>query len=145
MDIAITASKVIDRAILLEEGGAIVIPCSSYEEMEKLRTRLYKIRRQLKSQHRELSSSIDITRKVRENKWTLYITKDTGLSGVFIVEDGEAKPFTLEEQAPEQVPEEEPLEQAPEDFDEVAARMEEAQDLQEDSSEFQETSKNNIS
>ena len=141
MDIAITASKVIDRAILLEEGGAIVIPCSSYEEMEKLRTRLYKIRRQLKSQHRELSSSIDITRKVRENKWTLYITKDTGLSGVFIVEAGEAKPFTLE-QAPEQVPEEEPLEQAPEDFDEVAARMEEAQDLQEEN---EETSKNNIS
>jgi hypothetical protein len=141
MDIAITASKVIDRAILLEEGGAIVIPCSSYEEMEKLRTRLYKIRRQLKSQHRELSSSIDITRKVRENKWTLYITKDTGLSGVFIVEDGEAKPFTLEEQTPEQVPEE-PLEQAPEDFDEVAAKIEEAQDLQEEN---EETSKNNIS
>lgn len=136
MDISITASKIIDRAILLDEGGAIVIPCSSYEEMEKLRTRLYKIRRQLRSQHRELASSVDITRKVKENKWTLYITKDTGLSGVFIVEAGEAKPFTLE-QAPEQAPEEEPSEpsEPAEDFDEVAAKIEEAQDLQEENKE----------
>ena len=138
MDTIITAGKVIDRAILLEEGGVIVIPCSSYEEMEKLRTRLYKVRRQLKRQHRELSFSLDITRKVRENKWTLYVTKDASLSGVFIVEAGEAKPFTLE-QAPEESSEEpsestespEPVE----DFDEVAAKIEATQDLGEENEE----------
>ena len=138
MDITTTASKVIDRAILLEEGGAIVIPCSSYEEMEKLRTRLYKIRKQLEGKHRELAFSLDITRKVGKNKWTLYITKDIGLSGVLIVEAGEAKPFTSEEDFLE----EEGFEEPAEDFDEVAAKIEATQDLQ---GEDEETSKNNIS
>lgn len=145
MDISVTASKLIDRAILLEEGGAIVIPCSSYEEMEKLRIRLYKIRRQLEKQHRDLSSSLDITRKVRKNKWTLYITKDTSLSGVFIIESGEAKPFTseqvLEEEGSEELLESSELPESPEDFDDVAAKIEQAQD----SLESQETSKSNIS
>lgn len=144
MDVIITASKIIDRAILLEEGGVIVIPCSSYEEMEKLRTRLYKIRSQLRNQHRELALSLDITRKVRENKWTLYITKDTHLSGVFIIEAGEATPFTSE-QAPEELSESsEPSESSKpaEDFDKVAAKIEETQDLQ---GENEEMSKNNIS
>ena len=139
MDTAITAGKIIDRAILLEEGGAIVIPCSSYEEMEKLRIRLYKIRKQLEKQHRELSSSLDITRKVGRDKWTLYITKDANLPGVFIIEAGEAKPFTLE-----QAPEEEPSEPSKpiEDFDDIAAKIEATQDLREEN---KETSKITIS
>lgn len=147
----VTANKVIDRALLLNEGGAIVIPCSSFREMEKLRVRLYKIKKQLERKHKKLAFSLDITRKVSENKWTLYVTKDSSLSGVFIIEAGEAAPFTLEEQAPEEEEEEltseqaqeEPLEeQAPENFDDVAIRIEEAQNLEEEN---EETSKNNIS
>ncbi|MCE7738500.1 MAG: hypothetical protein GPJ50_03885 [Candidatus Heimdallarchaeota archaeon] len=96
----------------------------------------------MEKQHRELSFSLDITRKIGKNKWTLYVTKDANLSGVFIIEAGEAKPFTLE-QAPEEEPSEpsEPLEPT-EDFDDVATKIEATQDLQE---EDEETSKNNIS
>lgn len=142
----VTANKVIDRALLLNEGGAIVIPCSSFGEMEKLRVRLYKIKKQLERKHKKLAFSLDITRKVSENKWTLYVTKDSSLSGVFIIEAGEAAPFTLEEQAPEEEEEEpkpefkeeeeEEKEEMPtEDFDDVAAKIEEAQNLEEENEE----------
>lgn len=129
----ITAGKIIDRAILLEEGGVIVIPCSSYEEMEKLRTRLYKIRKQLERQHKELAFSLDITRKARKDKWTLYVTKDTGLSGVFVIEAGEATPFGIKDKPEkEEVKEIEEIKEEVEDFDEVAAKIEAAQDLEEE-------------
>ena len=136
----LTAGKIIDRALLLEEGGAVVIPCSSYEEMEKLRVRLYKIRKQLEGKHRELAFSLDITRRISKNKdkWTLYVTKDASLSGVFILEAGEAMPFDEDEFNEKEEEKEEPVE----DFDDVALKIEEAQKLEK---EKQETSKNNIS
>lgn len=138
MNIPITASKLIDRAILLEEGGAIVIPCSSYEEMEKLRIRLYKLKRQLEEKYRDVALSLDIKRKVDvdANRWTIFITKDASLSGIFIVEGGKAKPFEEEVEPPELIePEEASLPEAslPEaDFDNIAAEMEKTQGLTEE-------------
>lgn len=97
MDISTTASSIIDRAITLKEGGVIVIPCSSYEEMENLRVRLYKVRRQLGKKYDNLAKTLDITRRAKESNWTLYISKEAALTGVFIVEEGETKPFINEE------------------------------------------------
>lgn len=118
-----TASNIIDRAVLLKDGGAIVIPCSSYEEMEALRLRLYKLRSKLEKKHSSITRTLDITRKVGENRWTLFISKEKTLPGVLIIEDGEAKPFTIET-------EENKAElQRLEDFDEAAAKIEAMQGL----------------
>lgn len=135
MNIPITASRLLDRAILLEEGGAIVVPCASYEDMEKLRIRLYKLKRQLEENYRDMALSLDIKRKVSGNRWTIFISKDTALSGVFVVEGGEAKPFELEEvELPDEEEKEEEKEtelpELPEvDFDDIAAEIEETQGL----------------
>lgn len=133
MNIPITASKLIDRAILLEEGGAIVIPCSSYEEMEKLRIRLYKLKGQLQKSCRDTALSLDIKRKVSTDRWTIFITKDADLPGVFIVENGKAKPFEDElPELPEEVEEVELQEKKEADFDDIAAEIEKAQGLREE-------------
>lgn len=134
MNTIVTASRVIDRAILLEEGGAIVIPCSSYEEMENLRTRLYKLKTQLAKNYREVALSLDIKRKVSTNKWVLFVTKDSSLSGVFIVEGGEAKPFDdikgfEETEETEEKRKEEEIEEEVKDFDDIATEMEITQGL----------------
>lgn len=149
MNVPVTAPKLIDRAILLEEGGAIVVPCSSYEEMEKLRVRLYKLKQQLQGSYRDIALSLDIRRRVSTNRWTIFITKDVGFSGVFILEGGEAKPFDLQEEEKEkeaELPPEEELEEkelapapapapVPEDFDDVAAEIERTQGLTEEKEE----------
>lgn len=146
MNIPVTASKIIDRAILLEEGGAIVIPCSSYEEMERLRIRLYKLKKELQKSYKDTAISLDIKRKVTSDRWTLFITKDTALEGVFIVEGGEAKAF--ENELPEELPEEAKIPKEPEvpeaDFDDVAEEIEKAQGLTKEE-DNKETSNINVS
>ena len=135
MNIPVTASTIIDRAILLKEGGAIVIPCSSYEEMERLRIRLYKLRKQLEIKHRDIALSLDIRRKASSDKWTVFVTKDAGFSGVFVVEEGEAKPFDIEEieaELLEEAEKEKEVEVEAEDFDDVAAEIERTQGLVEE-------------
>jgi len=129
MNVSVTANKLIDRAILLKEGGAITIACPSYIEMERLRIRLYKLRKQLEKSHKELAYSLDITRKATANRWTIYITKDNSLSGVFIIEDGVAKPFDDEIEEVEKTEEIEEETKEVEGFDEVAAKIEAAQGL----------------
>ena len=154
-----TASSIIDRAILLKEGGVIVIPCSSYEEMEGLRSRLYKLRNQLAKKHSSLAMSLDITRKVKGKKWTLYVSKEKTLLGVLIIEDGKAEPFSIEvneetagerrerlmaedgTEVTQKCSEPQELPEPKEDFDEVAAKIEEAQDLHWEERENEETSK----
>ena len=89
----ITASSVIDRAIALKNGGVVVVPCSSFEEMEKLRTKMYKLKNQLSKGHSSLARSIDITRKSSNGRWTIYISKEEDLPGVFVIEEGEALPL----------------------------------------------------
>lgn len=137
-----TLSSVIDKAITLKEGGVIAIPCSSYKDMESVRTKLYKLRNQLAKKHSSLARTIDITRKVKTDSWTIYVSKEKILLGVLIIEDGEAKPFMLEEdeeRREELMEEEEEVEdenktekQATEkDFDEVAAGIEASQNLKE--------------
>ena len=145
----ITLSAIIDKAITLKEGGAIVIPCSSYEDMERTRIKLYKLRNQLAKKHSSLARTIDITRKAKEESWNIYISKEKTLLGVLIIEDGEAKPFVLEddeerresfmEEVEVEVEVETKTEQEPEkdfikqkDFDEVAAEIEQAQSLEEE-------------
>lgn len=129
MNIPVTANKIIDRAILLKEGGAITISCPSYIEMERLRIRLYKLRKQLEKSHREVAHSLDIIRKVRANKWTIYITKDSSLSGVFILEDGEVKPFDNKMEKVEEIEIEAEEEKKSEAFDDIAAEIEATQGL----------------
>ncbi len=138
-----TLSSVIDKAITLKEGGVIVIPCSSYEDMEGTRIKLYKLRNQLAKKHSSLARTIDITRKVREGKWTIYVSKEIALLGVLVIENGEAKPFVLEdEERREKLMEEDRVETEVEteakteqnqerDFDEVAAEIEASQNLTE--------------
>lgn len=131
MNISVTASKIIDRAMLLEEGGAIVIPCSSYEEMERLRIRLYKLKKELQKGYKDTAVSLDIKRKVTSDRWTLFITKDTALEGVFIVEEGKAKPFdSAPEKEAELSKEEEPtLPIEEQSFDDAADEIEKNQGL----------------
>lgn len=139
-----TLSSVIDKAITLKEGGVIAIPCSSYKDMESVRTKLYKLRNQLAKKHSSLARTIDITRKVKTDSWTIYVSKEKTLLGVLIIEDGKAKPFMLEddeerreklieEEEEEKVEDENKTEkQATEkDFDEVAAGIEASQNLKE--------------
>ncbi len=149
MNTTITASSVIDRAISLKEGGVIVIPCSSYEEMEGLRVRFYKLRNQLAKKHSTLATSLDITRKVRKKKWTLYISKERSLQGVLVVENGEATPLVIEAEEEEdesrrkrlmledgvlggvetEDEDKDETEAPTQNFDDVASKIEEAQGL----------------
>lgn len=146
MNVSVTANKVIDKAILLKEGGVIVIPCSSYEEMERLRIRLYKLRKQLRENYKEIALSLDICRKISgdNSRWTIYITKDTNLTGVLIIENGEARPFEDEDEDSyiqrdkdedeHKEEKEEKEEEKEENFDDVAAEIERTQGLIEDDS-----------
>lgn len=163
MDLVITASSIMDRAILLKDGGAIAIPCSSYEEMESLRIRLYKLRNRLEKRYKFLARTLDIVRKTGEDKWTLYITKERTIPGVLIIEDGEARPFVINETKEERTEEEkERLTAANEidslnltdtehqeqkertgNFDEAASKIEAAQGLAEEKD--QEKSKSDVS
>lgn len=140
MNVPATASKIIDKAILLKKGGVIVIPCSSYEEMERLRIRLYKLKKQLGGNYREVALSLDISRKIGTDKWTLFITKDTILPGVLVIENGEIRPFEEEEEGEEEdvrrtrlmakdAKDAENTKEKERDFGEVAAEIEAAQNL----------------
>lgn len=127
-DSIVTASSIIDRAISLKDGGVIVIPCNSYEDMERLRIRLYKVRNQLSKNYESIAKTLDITRKTKEGKHTLYVSKEVGLPGVFIIEEGEALPFAVTEDFQESQEEVKEVKQE-QDFDSVAAEIEASQGL----------------
>lgn len=131
----VTASSIIDRAISLKEGGVIIIPCSSYASMERLRIRLYKVKNKLAKSYGSVANTIDIARKSNNEKHVIYVSKETSLDGVFIMEEGEAMPFTCTEDSTDKEVEQEveqEVEVEEKDFDEVAAEIEACQNLTED-------------
>lgn len=91
----VSANEILDEAILLKDGGVIAISCRSYREMEALRTKLYRVKRQLEGKYSSMAKAIDITRKIErdKNKWTLLVSKDLTVSEVVIIEDGIVRPF----------------------------------------------------
>lgn len=140
-----TLSAILDKAITLKDGGVIIIPCASYEEMEIARTKLYKLRNQLSKKFSSLARALDIKREGKKGSWTLYISKESTIKGVLIIEDGETRPFELktEEEAvrknkliKEDIKDIEDIKEDIEkthlnrDFDEVAAEIEATQNLE---------------
>jgi len=100
----ITAREIMDTAMTLEEGEKIVTRCNSYEEMEALRTQLYKIRKSMLKSHRTLAYTLYVSREVipdaKEDNYLVIVTKELTVSNVAIVtKDGSAKPFTRVESA----------------------------------------------
>lgn len=139
---SVTANRVIDAAALLEDGETIALPCPTHNAMESLRTQLYKVKQRLEKQNPILGRSLYISRKVGDNKWTVFVTKEVGIPGAFILnQDGEARPFDLQveqeetgEERIERLQAEDELlkietEEIKDTFDEAAAKIEEAQGL----------------
>lgn len=87
-----TAREILDKAILLKEGGKIITKCEDYSEMESLRTNLYKARNALLKKHRSLAYSLYISREKVDDDYLVTITKE-----VVIVEDGKVRPFERDE------------------------------------------------
>ena len=138
---SVTANRIIDRAVLLEEGETIALPCPSYDAMEALRTQLYKVKQQLEKKHLAAARALYISRKARKGKWTIFVTKETGIPGAFIVKDGEARPLDLPEETEEERAERLRTEdkaltflekegQVELTFEEAASRIEAGQNLQ---------------
>lgn len=98
--ITATAADIIDRAVSLEEGEDIVIPYSSYNELETMRIQLYKRRATLEKKHEAQADSIYISREVnrKEGTFLLLVKKAARCTGLFIRDkDGNIKPFLLPE------------------------------------------------
>lgn len=98
---SVTANRVMEAAILLNEGEIIALPCPTYNAMESLRTQLYKVKQQLEKKHPVMARTLYISRKIEDNnlaepKWTVFVTKETGVPEAFIIDrNGKAQPFNL--------------------------------------------------
>jgi len=98
--LSITAREIMDAAMALEDGGRIVTRCSSFNEMESLRSSLYKTRAALLRKHRALVYPLWISREIGENSWLVTVSKELSVSDVVIIsKDGSVKPFERVEPA----------------------------------------------
>jgi hypothetical protein len=98
--IGITAREILDTAITLNEGEKIVTKCNNFQEMESLRTNLYKARKALLKIHRTLAYSLYISRERTDDNYLVTVTKERSVSNVVIIgEDGSVKPFERIESA----------------------------------------------
>ena len=153
----ITAREILDAAINLNEGQKIITKCDSFQEMESLRTNLYKARRALLKAHKTLAYSLYITRERVDNNYLVTVTKEKTVSNVVIIDvDGTVKPFErtevaitgsetekermsrfmreaghTEEEIAAAVAEDTTAEKGEDDFDKAASRMEALQDEEE--------------
>jgi len=94
METGATAEEIIGQAITLAEGGKIVIRCGSYDEMESLRTNLYKVRKALLKTNRALARMLWISRETRSDGWFVLVTKEKTVSNIVIIDkDGSVRPF----------------------------------------------------
>ena len=92
--LGLTAATAIDKALLLEEGETITIPCPSYDSMESLRSQLYKRKKTLAKAYRKMADSIYITRETNKHGWFIHLTKQHRVTGAFITgKDGSIRPF----------------------------------------------------
>jgi cellobiose-specific phosphotransferase system component IIA len=147
--IGITAREILDTAMTLAEGQRIVTQCNNYQEMESLRTNLYKARKALLKTHRTLAYSLYISREIKGDNFFVVITKELSVSNVVIIDkDGSIKPFERIESAVtgEETEEERMVklmkedgmteeeisdflaEKGEDEFDKAASKIEEAQD-----------------
>lgn len=90
----VTAQEIIDAALLLEPGDRIVTRCSSYQEMEVLRSHLYKTRARLLKAHKTLAYPLYISREIQGDSWLVIVTKEAVVSNIVVIsKDGTVKPF----------------------------------------------------
>ena len=88
-----TPQEILDKAITLKDGGYIVMSFNDYADMEAFRSMLYKTRNVVASKNKTLARQLYISRHETDKGWNIIVSKETTISNVVIVEDGEVKPF----------------------------------------------------
>jgi len=80
--------KLFDEA--LESGETVVVPCSSYKEMERIRTKLYREKARMFKKIGLRAEEVDITREIldegEEKKFIVYLSKSPGLPDAYIID-----------------------------------------------------------
>ena len=95
----LSIEKIFDRVVASDDGECVVIKCISFEEMERIRSQLYRELRKLRDSHKELSKTLNISRKMEDDKWIVYLEKVPEITAdrvVFFGKDGKVKPFEEE-------------------------------------------------
>lgn len=92
------AVELFQRALTLEAGGRIVIPCQDYYEMERVRVALYKQLNRLRRANRKLAEKLSISREFSsENaKFMVYISHSAFIRDAFVeLPDGSIKELVM--------------------------------------------------
>ena len=90
----LTAGQIMNMAIRMDEGEKVIVECASYEEMESLRTHLYRVRSSLLKTHPSIANMLWISRKIDGDNYFVSVVKEKTVSNAFIVgKDGTIRPF----------------------------------------------------
>ena len=90
----LTAGQIMNMAIRMDEGEKVMVECVSYEEMESLRTHLYRVRSSLLKTHPSIANMLWISRKVDGDNYFVSVVKEKTVSNAFIIgKDGTIRPF----------------------------------------------------
>ena len=92
--IGMSGKDIIANAITLEDGESITIPCESYQEMENMRSQLYKRKKTLEKSHKGLADCLFISREIGKDTFTVFVTKEKLITKIFITgKDGSIRPL----------------------------------------------------
>ena len=90
----LTAREIMDQAVTLNSGQRIAVQCASYNEMEALRTNLYKLRAMMLKKHRQLAYTLWVSRKIEGDNYFVIVTKETEIKNAVIINpDGSTEPM----------------------------------------------------
>lgn len=97
----ISIEEIFDRVLASEEGEFVVIKCENYDEMERVRMRLYREMRKLKRAHKGLFDGLSISRQADavEKKYVVYLSKSPEIESdrvLFFSKNGRVEPFEKE-------------------------------------------------
>ena len=80
--------KLFDEALESEE--TVIVPCSSFREMERIRTKLYREKARIGKKIGLKAEEIDISREIieegNETKYVVYISKSPGLPDAYTID-----------------------------------------------------------
>ena len=92
----ISIEKIFDKVLASEEGECVAIKCSSFEEMERVRTQLYRQKKKLKAAYPGLVDLLSISRRSEAEEWAVYLSRVPEINDdkvFFITKSGRVKPF----------------------------------------------------
>lgn len=99
----LSPAELFGKALMLEPGDRIVLPCRNRYEMERLRVSLYRQLNKLRKVNRDEADNLSISREhsPKDNKHIIYIYHAPRVGDAFIErKDGQIEELALESASP---------------------------------------------